>query len=73
MEFETRAIHDGQAAEPLTGAVAVPVYQTSTYQQDGIGRPRAYEYSRTGNPTRRALEEALDDALAGRHDKKPGD
>lgn len=59
MEFETRAIHDGQAAESLTGAVAVPVYQTSTYKQDGIGRPRAYEYSRTGNPTRRALEEAL--------------
>ena len=59
MEFETRAIHDGQAAEPLTGAVAVPVYQTSTYKQDGIGRPRGYEYSRTGNPTRQALEEAL--------------
>ena len=59
MEFETRAIHDGQAAEPLTGAVAVPVYQTSTYKQDGIGRPRAYEYSRTGNPTRQALEGAL--------------
>ena len=59
MEFETRAIHAGQAAEPLTGAVAVPVYQTSTYKQDGIGRPRGYEYSRTGNPTRQALEEAL--------------
>lgn len=67
MEFETRAIHDGQAAEPLTGAVAVPVYQTSTYQQDGIGRPRAYEYSRTGNPTRRALEEALASLESGAH------
>lgn len=67
MEFETRAIHDGQAAEPLTGAVAVPVYQTSTYQQDGIGRPRAYEYSRTGNPTRQALEEALASLEGGAH------
>jgi cystathionine gamma-synthase/cystathionine gamma-lyase len=60
MRFETRAIHDGQAPDPRTGAVAVPVYQTSTYQQDGIGRPReGFEYSRTGNPTRQALEEAL--------------
>ena len=60
MRFETRAIHDGQAPDPRTGAVTVPVYQTSTYQQDAIGRPReGFEYSRTGNPTRQALEEAL--------------
>ncbi len=60
MRFETRAIHDGQAPDPLTGAVTVPVYQTSTYQQEAIGRPQGgFEYSRTGNPTRQALEQAL--------------
>ena len=59
MNFDTRAIHDGQAPDPVTGAVAVPVYQTSTYQQDGIGKPRGFEYSRTGNPTRLALEQSL--------------
>ena len=67
MEFETKAIHDGQQPEALTGAVAVPVYQTSTYQQDGIDRPRAFEYSRTGNPTRQALEEALASLEGGAH------
>ena len=67
MEFETRAIHDGQASEAVTGSVAVPVFQTSTYQQDGIGRPRGYEYSRTGNPTRHALEEALASLEGGTH------
>jgi cystathionine beta-lyase/cystathionine gamma-synthase len=59
MKFETRAIHDGQSSDPRTGAVTVPVYQTSTYEQDGIGKPRGFEYSRTGNPTRLALEVAL--------------
>lgn len=59
MKFETLAIHAGQEPDRLTGAVTVPVYQTSTFQQDGIGRPRGYEYSRTGNPTRTALETAL--------------
>lgn len=59
MHFETRAIHDGQAPDPRTGSVAVPVYQTSTYQQDAIGQHRGYEYSRTGNPTRAALETCL--------------
>lgn len=67
MRFETRAIHDGQEPDPRTGAVTVPVYQTSTYQQDGIGRPRGYEYSRTGNPTRDALERALASLENGRH------
>lgn len=67
MQFETLAIHDGQAPEPRTGAVSVPIYQTSTYEQDGIGRPRGFEYSRTGNPTRQALESALALLENGRH------
>jgi cystathionine gamma-synthase len=58
--FETRAIHAGQDPDPLTGAVVPPIYQTSTYKQDGIGGTRGgYEYSRTANPTRTALEECL--------------
>ncbi|HNX34226.1 MAG TPA: cystathionine gamma-synthase [Kiritimatiellia bacterium] len=68
MRFETRAIHDGQAPDPRTGAVTVPVYQTSTYQQNAIGWPReGFEYSRTGNPTRQALEEALASLEGGKH------
>jgi len=59
MRFETRAIHDGQQPDALTGAVIVPVYQTSTFQQEAIGKHKGYEYSRTGNPTRQALETAL--------------
>jgi len=59
MKFETRAIHDGQEPDSLTGAVIVPVYQTSTYQQEAVGKHKGYEYSRTGNPTRHALEVAL--------------
>jgi len=58
--FETLAIHAGQEPDPLTGSVSVPIYQTSTYEQDGVGRPRGgYEYSRSANPTRTALEECL--------------
>lgn len=58
--FSTRAIHAGQDPDPLTGAVSVPIYQTSTYAQDVVGETRAgYDYSRAGNPTRTALEEAL--------------
>jgi cystathionine gamma-synthase len=58
--FETLAIHAGQEADPLTGAVVTPIYQTSTYKQDGIGGTRGgYEYSRTANPTRTALETCL--------------
>src|SRR5207302_8574749 len=58
--FDTRAIHAGQDPDPLTGAVAVPIYQTSTYKQDGVGGLRGgYEYSRSANPTRTALEQAL--------------
>lgn len=60
MQFETLAIHAGQQPDPRNGAVMVPIYQTSTYVQDGVGRPRdGYEYSRTKNPTRLALEECL--------------
>ena len=58
--FETLAIHAGQEPDPATGSVVPPIYQTSTYKQDGIGGLRGgYEYSRTGNPTRTALEECL--------------
>jgi cystathionine gamma-synthase len=59
--FETLAIHAGQEPDPLTGAVVPPVYQVSTYKQDGVGglRSGGYEYSRTANPTRTALEECL--------------
>jgi cystathionine gamma-synthase len=58
--FSTRAIHAGQEPDPLTGAVVPPVYQVSTFAQDGVGGLRGgYEYSRSGNPTRHALEECL--------------
>ncbi|MBW3661504.1 MAG: cystathionine gamma-synthase [Actinobacteria bacterium] len=57
--FATRAIHVGQAPDPTTGAVIVPIYQTSTYAQAEVGQHRGYEYSRTGNPTRTALETCL--------------
>jgi len=57
--IETLAIHAGQEPDPHTGAVTVPVYQTSTYEQDAVGHDRGYEYSRTGNPTRAALETSI--------------
>ncbi len=66
MKMETRAIHAGQEPEPRTGAVIVPVYQTSTFEQEGIGRPKAYAYSRAGNPTREALETVLASLEEGR-------
>lgn len=59
MRFSTKAIHIGQEADPVTGATVVPVYQTSTYTQEEIGKHKGYEYSRTGNPTRAALEKCL--------------
>jgi cystathionine gamma-lyase len=59
MDFETRAIHDGQEPDPATGAVIVPIFQTSTYVQEAAGQTKGYEYSRTGNPTRAALETCL--------------
>jgi cystathionine gamma-lyase len=57
--FSTRAIHAGQDADPATGATVVPIYATSTYTQEALGRHKGYEYSRTGNPTRAALETCL--------------
>jgi cystathionine beta-lyase/cystathionine gamma-synthase len=67
--FATRAIHCGQEPDPLTGAVTVPIYPTSTYVQQGIGENKGYEYSRVSNPTRTRLEEnlaALEGAVAAR-------
>ena len=59
MDFETRAIHDGQEPDPATGAVTVPIYQTSTYVQEAVGEHKGYDYSRVANPTRTALQECL--------------
>ncbi|HZP90460.1 MAG TPA: cystathionine gamma-synthase [Actinomycetota bacterium] len=59
MRFETRAIHAGQEPEPQFGAVNVPIYQTSTYAQPEVGRPKRYDYARGGNPTREAFQTAL--------------
>ena len=65
--FATRAIHAGQEPDPLTGAVVVPIYQTSTFAQDVVGQTRAgYDYSRAGNPTRTALEQAMASLEGGR-------
>ena len=65
--FETRAIHAGQPPDPATGAVNVPVYLTSTYVQEGLGRHKGYEYSRTGNPTRTAREQCGASLEEGRY------
>jgi cystathionine gamma-synthase len=59
MDFETRAIHEGQQPDPATGALITPIYQTSTYLQEGVGKNKGYDYSRSGNPTRSALEICL--------------
>ena len=64
--FETLAIHAGQDPDPTTGAVIVPIYQTSTYVQSEVGRHSGYEYSRSGNPTRTALETCLAALEGGR-------
>ena len=65
--FETLAIHAGQAPDKRTGAVIPPIFQTSTYQQDGVGKPReGYEYSRSSNPTRDALQDCLAAVEGGR-------
>ena len=67
MFFETRAIHDGQAPDPATGAVIPPIYQTSTFVQDAVGVNKGYDYSRSGNPTRTALETCLASLEGARH------
>src|SRR5919199_929112 len=59
MDFETRAIHDGQEPDPATGAVTVPIYQTSTFVQEAVGDHKGYEYARVSNPTRTALQLCL--------------
>jgi len=59
VDFETRAIHEGQEPDPATGAIVTPIYQTSTYVQEEVGKHKGYDYSRAGNPTRTALEACL--------------
>jgi cystathionine beta-lyase/cystathionine gamma-synthase len=59
MDFETRAIHEGQEPDPATGAVTVPIYQTSTYVQEAVGVHKGYDYARVANPTRTALQLCL--------------
>ncbi|WP_372593211.1 cystathionine gamma-synthase [Actinotalea sp.] len=66
--FATQAIHAGQEPDPLTGAVVPPLYQVSTYRQESVGRPTGgWEYSRSGNPTRSALQDALAAVEGGEH------
>jgi cystathionine beta-lyase/cystathionine gamma-synthase len=59
MDFETRAIHEGQEPDPATGALTTPIYLTSTYVQDAVGEHKGYDYSRVANPTRTALQQCL--------------
>ena len=66
MKFSTKAIHAGQEPDPTTGAVSVPIYQTSTYAQEGLGKHKGFEYARTQNPTRMALEQNLAALEGGR-------
>jgi cystathionine gamma-synthase len=67
VDFETRAIHDGQEPDPATGAVTVPIYQTSTYVQEAVGEHRGYDYSRVANPTRTALQLCLASLESAEH------
>ena len=68
LSFDTLAVHAGAEPDELTGAVAPPIYQTSTYEQDGVGKPRrGYEYARSQNPTRERLERAIATLEGGRH------
>jgi len=67
MDFETRAIHEGQEPDPATGALAVPIYQTSTYAQEGVGLNKGYDYARGANPTRTALQLCLSSLESAEH------
>src|ERR671922_1666572 len=67
MDFETRAIHQGQDPDPATGSVIVPIYQTTTYVHDEVGVHKGYDYSRTANPTRSALQIALASLESAEH------
>ena len=59
VRFDTVCLHAGQEPDPATGAIITPIYQTSTYVQEGLGQHKGYEYGRSGNPTRNALEACL--------------
>jgi cystathionine gamma-synthase len=65
--IETLAVHAGQTPDPATGAIMTPIYQTSTFVQDGVGRNKGYDYARSGNPTRTALEVCLAELEGGRY------
>src|SRR5256885_7575888 len=67
MDFETRAIHEGQEPDPTTGAITTPIYLTSTYVQDAVGEHKGYDYSRVANPTRTALQVALASLESAEH------
>ncbi len=67
MEFETRAIHVGQEPDPATGAIIVPIYQTSTFVQDAVGENRGYDYARVANPTRDALQACVASLEGAKH------
>lgn len=67
MEFATKTIHAGQPSEPYTGAVVAPIFQTTTYQQEGPGEHKGYDYTRTSNPTRKRLETVLAELEGGTH------
>ena len=67
MKFATKAIHAGQEPDPSTGAIIAPIFQTSTYVQAGLGEHKGFEYSRTQNPTRSALEECMASIEDGRY------
>jgi cystathionine beta-lyase/cystathionine gamma-synthase len=67
VDFETRAIHEGQEPDPATGALTTPIYQTSTYVQEEVGRHKGYDYSRVANPTRTALQRCLASLESAEH------
>jgi cystathionine gamma-synthase len=67
VDFETRAIHEGQEPDPATGAITTPVYLTSTYVQDAVGENKGYDYSRVANPTRTALQQCLASLESAEH------
>src|SRR5215213_8701593 len=67
MDFETRAIHEGQEPDPATGSVTVPIYQTSTFAQEAVGQNKGYDYARSANPTRTALQICLASLESAEH------
>jgi cystathionine beta-lyase/cystathionine gamma-synthase len=65
--FATRSVHVGQEPDPVTGAIVTPIHTAATFAQEGVGKPRGFEYARTDNPTRHALEDCLASLESGRH------